>query len=378
MKLLKIVANNFKLCSKNFEISFVPIANKTEDDKEFELHEITDNLYTYTTMGIIGKNASGKTTVAKLLNLVYEILSSFRVSNNSNLFLSEDKDINLDITFYHENKLYRYLTDLGLDSSFSKTVVFKNEKIYSRNYSKTMTRKIFNYEEYTEINIEKKIPDDTSILYTIFDTINIRGLYFSSDDFSNRFYSDSFHIYKKLDNGHKIIETILKMFDEHLDYIEMINEDKYIVYYTNKSKIEVNSSKLNNILSSGTIKAIKLLIIVTYSLKYGIDLVIDDIECHFHKIIVEYVINLYKDKMINKKYATLIFTTHYWELLDLFNRTDNIYITHYKEEIIIESVYKKYRIRKEKMDSRIFNSDLLGTKVDYEALMNFKKNIFNS
>ena len=70
MKLLKVVANNFKLCEDNFTISFVPEANKTADDKEFELHEIDENLFVYTTMGVIGKNASGKTTVVDLLSLV--------------------------------------------------------------------------------------------------------------------------------------------------------------------------------------------------------------------------------------------------------------------------------------------------------------------
>lgn len=38
------------------------------------------------------------------------------------------------------------------------------------------------------------------------------------------------------------------------------------------------------------------------------------------------MISLYKDKSVNKRNATLIFTTHYCELLDLFNRQDNIYI----------------------------------------------------
>jgi len=32
MKLLKIVANNFKLCKNNFTISFVPEGNKTKED----------------------------------------------------------------------------------------------------------------------------------------------------------------------------------------------------------------------------------------------------------------------------------------------------------------------------------------------------------
>lgn len=39
MKLLKVVVNNFKLCEKDYIISFIPIANKTEEDKEFELQK---------------------------------------------------------------------------------------------------------------------------------------------------------------------------------------------------------------------------------------------------------------------------------------------------------------------------------------------------
>ena len=58
MKLLRVVANNFKLCEDDFTISFIPEGNKTSDDKEFELHEIDENLFVYSTLGIIGKNAS--------------------------------------------------------------------------------------------------------------------------------------------------------------------------------------------------------------------------------------------------------------------------------------------------------------------------------
>ena len=52
MKLLRVVANNFKLCEENFTISFVPTGNKTAADKEFELQEIADDLYVFSTLGI--------------------------------------------------------------------------------------------------------------------------------------------------------------------------------------------------------------------------------------------------------------------------------------------------------------------------------------
>ena len=376
MKILKVVANNFKLCEKDFTISFVPEANKTLDDKEFELHEIDENLFVYTTLGIIGKNASGKTTAIDLLALVYDIFSFFKVKNTINMFSMWNNVVSLDVTFYHEGNLYRYITDLYPDESpLNNTINFKNEKLYTRVYYKTLGRQIFDYSKYVEMKINTNLPDDTSSLYEILKKIDIRGLYSSSDDLIYRFYSDTFNVYKMIDNNHKIIESILKMFDEHLDNIEMINDDKFIVYYNDKRKVEVSNKELYKMLSSGTSKGIGLFTYVVYSLKNGTDLLIDEIENHFHKTLVENLVNLYKDKSVNKKNATLIFTTHYCELLDLFNRTDNIYITKYDKNIRLENVYKDYNFRPELSKSKKFYSNAFNTAVNYESLMNFKKEL---
>ena len=100
MKLLKIIANNFKLCEKNFTINFIPTANKTKEDKEFELQEIDENLFTFNTIGIVGKNASGKTTTVELLNLVYKMFSEFQV--DMEMIKAYQEPINLKVYFYHE------------------------------------------------------------------------------------------------------------------------------------------------------------------------------------------------------------------------------------------------------------------------------------
>lgn len=376
MKLLRVVANNFKLCEDNFTVSFVPIANKTADDKEFELNEIDENLFTYSTVGIIGKNASGKTSVVELLSLVYDIFSFFRVKNMTRLFSIWNKKVNLDITFYHDGFLYRYITDLNPDdNAVNKTILFENEKLYRRNYYKSYYNSLFDYEKYEEVKTKLDLPDDTSILYEVLKKIEIRGIYFESKDNSYKDYSDIFDLYKAINNNYKIISSILKMFDEHLDNIEMINEDKYKIYYTNKDIIEVNGKELYQILSSGTTKGFGLFSFVVYSLLSGSDLVIDEIENHFHKTLVENLVSLYKDKSVNKQNASLIFTTHYCELLDLFNRTDNIYITKYDEQIRLENIYKNYNFRPELSKSKKFYSNAFNTGVNYESLMNFKKEL---
>lgn len=377
MNLLKVVANNFKLCEKDFTISFVPIGKKTLEDEEFELQEIAEDLYVFTTLGIIGKNASGKTTVAELLAIVYDIFSMFRINNSKNIFKFIDGTVNLDITFFHEGVIYRYVTDLGKNNDFvnNSSIIFKNEKLYRRVYKKTHAKNLFDYTKFEEVPKNTILPEDTSMIYTILNKINLRGIYCSSDDYAYRDYASAFDVYKLLGNNVAIIAAILRMFDEHLKNIEMINENKYKIIYTNGTSKEVSNVELYEILSSGTTKGFGLFTFVVYSLKSGADLIIDEIENHFHRTLVENLVSLYKDKAVNKKNATLIFTTHYCEILDLFGRKDNVYISKYEENIRLENMYKNYKFRSELSKSNRFYNNEFNTNVSYDALMNFKKEL---
>lgn len=71
--------------------------------------------------------------------------------------------------------------------------------------------------------------------------------------------------------------------------------------------------------------------------------------------------------------ATILFSTHYSELLDEFDRNDGIYIVRNKEGIGVENlsnILKRNDIKK----SEIYNSGYLrGTVPAYEAYMALKK-----
>ena len=377
MELLKVVANNFKLCEKDFMISFMPTGNKTSDDKEFELQEIAEDLYVFSTLGIIGKNASGKTTAVELLSIIYDIFSNYRINSSKTIFKFIENTVNLDITFFHDGAVYRYITDLtkNINSVDNTSVFFKNEKLYKRVYKKAHARNIFEYDKFDEVNFDVKLPEDTSMIYSLLKDISLRGIYCSSDGIMYRGYANAFNVYKLLDNNLAIITSLLKMFDEHLSNIKMINENKYKIIYTNGSTKEVSNSELYEILSSGTTKGFGLFTFVVYSLRTGSDLIIDEIENHFHKTLVENLVNLYKDKSVNKKNATLIFTTHYCEILDLFGRSDNIYISKYEDAIRLENMYENYKFRTELSKSNKFYNNEFNTNVSYDALMNFKKEL---
>lgn len=71
-------------------------------------------------------------------------------------------------------------------------------------------------------------------------------------------------------------------------------------------------------------------------------LIVDELENHFNKEIAATLVRFFLDKKVNKKGATLIFSTHYSELLDEFERNDNIYIIRNKEGISAENLSSVY------------------------------------
>lgn len=188
-------------------------------------------------------------------------------------------------------------------------------------------------------------------------------------------YNLAFELLKIFDEKLDLIFPLLQMFNESIKNIKMLAEEKFEITFKNGTSKETTKFDLHQIISSGTSKGITLMAFVVFSLKSGSDLIIDEVENHFHKTLVENLINLFKDKTVNKNNSTLIFTTHYCELLDIFGRSDNIYITHNEEKIYLENMYEKYKTRADLLKSKKFYNNEFNTNVKYDSLMNFKKEL---
>lgn len=369
MKLLKVVASGFKNCADNFEISLVPIARKTSEDKEYELQEIAEDLFTYATVGVVGKNASGKTSALELLRVAYDIVGHFRIDKKE-FSLNGTR---LTIFFYHENCIYKYVTELE-EGMLNNGILFKNQVMFCKQYYKSKVSKIFDDEEFVELDLGRELPEDTSIVFFVLKKINASALYFNSLDMGKGAYDFAFFTHKAFGIPQNIMMKILNIFDENVSELEIVDDNNYRLVFCGKEET-LSSKELYNRLSSGTTKGIVLYTLVVVSLMKGYDLIIDEIENHFHKTLVENIISLYKDKSINKNNASLIFATHYCEILDVFNRQDNIYITKSDEKVKIFNMYKDFDVRSELLKSKQFYNDVFKTAVNYEALMDLKKEL---
>lgn len=370
MKLLRVKSKGFKNCADDFCIDMVAKSKKTSEDIEYELNEIDEGLYVYNTVAIVGKNASGKSSTLQLLDWCYDILSTFGLSGKGNCY----QGVNIEMIFYDNGYLYKYYTELENSNLLKDNAVFKNQQLWRKKYYKTKIKKIYCDDWEEDVKIKGVIPEEISIVFSALDKSEIREIFYELSMDDSDAYDLTFKILQLAKLKGIYLEKILKIFDENISGIQQIDENNYSLFYKGEKKF-FSSNELYQFMSSGTTKGLNLYILAIASLQMGFDLLVDEIENHFHKTLVENLIMLYKDKNVNKKNATLIFSTHYCELLDLFNRSDNILITHSRNKIEIENMYEKYGLRSELLKSKKFYQNTFDTAVNYEALMDLKREL---
>ena len=370
MKLLRVKASHFKNCRDDFTIDFVAQSKKTAEDKEYELQEIADSLYVFNTAAFIGKNASGKTTAIELLDCCYSILGDFRLEGKKYSY----ENITLEMIFYHENYIYRYRTVLHEDSALGNKAIFSNQTLERKKYAKTSIKNIYEDDQFKPVSGIGILPEDTSIVFFVLKKKETRAVYFDSNGEGTDTYQLLFKAMKSYSISGEYLTNIIKIFDETIRGLERIDDHNYRLIYQDKEQV-LSDNELIYLLSSGTTKGLLLYILVVASLQNGFDLLIDEVENHFHKTLVENMISLYKDKTVNRKNATLIFTTHYCEVLDLFNRQDNIWISKSDGQVYLSNMYKDYNVRPELLKSRQFYNNAFQTSVNYDELMNLKRKL---
>lgn len=369
MKILKISAKNYKGISKTLSLEFTSKSRKTSEDLEYELQRIDENLYTFNTIAFVGKNASGKTTVVELINLCLQLFATYRITKS----VYDPKPFHLDIVFYHEGYVYNYVTDVLPNNGLSDTMVFSGEELVRKKYNKNKHKTVLDNSDMVPYSEGGELPNDVSQIYHVFRNDRIHTLYFGSEDIGKPTFAISFELLSLLGDKKTILNDILHIFDDETRELEQVNEKNYILT-TGAGTLHLTDVQLMDYLSSGTNKGLLLYTFAAVSLCNGYDLVVDEIENHFHKSLVDNLIMLYKDKRVNRNNATLYFTTHNALYLDTFNRRDNIWVVKNEDGIQAYNMYS-YKVRQELSKSKRFYDNTFGTAVNYETLMRYKKDV---
>lgn len=386
MKILKIKVNGLKLFNNDLEIDFLTQQRVRNEDSEM-LYKISTapNIYQNNAIAFVGINASGKTTTLKVISFVMQMLNNESINNiKCNEILngiSEMDKVVFETYFCVQSKtIYKLMTTIKNDEKYEdgkNKYIIDDERIWSKDIKSVRTRKsLFEFENLEAIEVrdanEEYLPEDVSIVIAINKKSNSKIYYEDLIDWTN------VNLIRILGDFPQELVTFL---DPNIDYLNVSvdkDEKKIDIRLKFKGKEEIvvySPLELQKYLSSGTIKGINVFINAMAVLKNAGYLIIDELENHFNKEIASTLVRFFMNHEINKKGATIIFTTHYSELLDEFERNDNIFIVRNNGGIRIENL-SKLLTRNDVKKSEIYQSDYLhGTAPAYKAYISFKKSV---
>lgn len=261
--------------------------------------------------------------------------------------------------FYRINKNeYRYnISFLGEEIYYEALYILtenakKPTKIFVRNKNKIEVGEELKKEKVNiNNNINMPFLSFLAISYNI-KTINIAIQFFlstsllncSDDNFENILMHFMFE-------DPKIKEEFLKLLKimdiDIIDYrVEKLPDVKDGIKLFTKHRVNNKEYELNLVEESrGTQKLFALLPRIIISLKNGNLTVIDEMDAKLHPKLIQYIIELYKDKEINKKGAQLIITSHDLTTMtkDVFRRDEILFAAKDRENS--SDIYSLYEIR---------------------------------
>lgn len=379
MKLLRATAEGLPLFKEKLDICFYAQQRISEEQKE-QLHPLFSNVYLNPATGFIGINASGKTSVLKVILLILGIMNNEPINHiDTRDILGDAKKTVLNIFFYSETnkEVCRLETVVAAKKTKTEGIIYSivSERIWSKKTDEIIARKaMLDFDGREPIMIrsgqEDFLSDDVSIMIALNkktgENIRIVDLLL----FTN---------INVLPFSEGIPPEVITYLDPTVESLYFDEKDqKKIIRLKFKDKEEIvlnNPLELNNYLSSGTVKGMIIFTLAKEVLQNGGYIVVDEIENHFNKEIVTTLMRFFMDSKLNKNGGTLIFSTHYPELLDEYDRNDSIYITRNRNGITAEnlsSILKRNDIKK----SDAYQSGFLeGTTPMYEAYMRLKKSL---
>ena len=382
MRILKIEANGLKLFSNDLDIDFTT-TQRVRNNKNEMLYKISPHIYQNNAIAFIGINASGKTTTLKVISFVIQMLNNEpinKIENNTilNGLMEEDK-IMFDIYFTasSSNSIYKLKTTImknRLNDAFENNFFIENEELWRKDIKSIKTKKsIFDFSTLKPIQFrkgdEEYLPDDVSIIISLNKKNDIKI------NFKDLINWTNINLIRILGQFPQELITFLDSSIEYLKTNIKKNKDVEIrLKFKNKEEILIKSPlDLEKYLSSGTIKGINVFINAMSVLSKGGYLIIDEIENHFNKEIATTLVRFFMSHQVNKKGAVILFSTHYPELLDEFERNDNIYVTRNNGGISVENLSKLLK-RNDIKKSEVYQSGYLeGTVPAYESYIKFKK-----
>ncbi|BDR52171.1 hypothetical protein KIM372_00780 [Bombiscardovia nodaiensis] len=320
----------------------------------FRIGDDSSSIYSQNVVCIAGINASGKTRALMSTSFVVDVLTGDTlhwmpatdpaISHIQAIFTANNKYYLLDANLAAQNT-----TNGGEQYAFSHETVWQyKKKIPSKSQLKDFS--VFKANAHiikVRIPLSQKqhaaeysgLPDscflsDESAEYLSPFTSIVRPLTMSHRagllaqlqihhiDQSNIFFSAT----EDCQLQSTIAGPILQAFDDSIEYCTVDQQNIVHLKFADAQKEKkVSLEEAASILSSGTQRGAQMISKAIYVLKTGGYFFVDEIENSINKELVHMILSLFVSRSTNPRGATLVFSTHYPELLDFIKRKDNIY-----------------------------------------------------
>ncbi|RHQ58692.1 ATP-binding protein [Firmicutes bacterium AF25-13AC] len=378
MKILRITAQGLPLFKEDLDICFYAQQRVSEDDKN-NLYNMIENYYLHSACAFIGINASGKTSVLKVVNLALSIIKNEPINHaETKSILGGAKKATICTYFYDKHKHVCCLeTEITAKKSKTGEYIYSiiSERLWEKPIGSVRSKKYltdFAGMKPTAIRNQDEIylPDDVSFIIAHNKKVNDTVEVFSLLSYTN---------INVLPFTEDIPLEVIAFLDPTIEKLcfEQV-EGKIFIHLKFKNEEEIilnNALDLEQYLSSGTIKGIITFSMVKEVLQSGGYLLVDEIENHFNKEIVTTLVRFFMDSRFNQNGGILIFTTHYPELLDEYDRNDGIYIVRNCNGITVENL-SYILTRNDIKRSYAYQSGFLeGTTPTYEAYIRLKESL---
>lgn len=343
------------------------------------LHEVSRNIRINNTVAIVGLNATGKTSVLRLVRAAMQIvignadLNAVLPANG----MVQDGTI-MQVLFFHRGAFHFLESIIGIaESNGGKHAYYKDEVLMQKRKSSVRSKNDLLDFEKNASSVIRRSSLDNSVQSYIKDSSSIVVSVSKGNESVVSDFLDLNHVNLFPTVGETPHE-VLDVFDDSIDTLTAELQGDvmhYKVRFKNDEKVysTIDMLGLNQIISAGTIKGQGLVSLAITALKRGGCLLVDEIESHLNKKLVQVIMELFGDGRTNPNGACLIFSTHYAEILDFIDRKDNIYITRKKNgEISISKYANEFKRNDFKKSDIILSNALKGTAPSYEKIQGMR------
>lgn len=283
---------------------------------------------------LMGANASGKTTLGKLLCLIYNYIngrdiSRFLVYDLKDLIFNKSSNSEFSVEFIIEETIYL------LEVKFNSKKII-SEKLFSCNirkndYINILRKRLYdsqpkeyanNLPAYSSLVLQKYILRSENDIFnlTYLEHIKSKSSYlFTFSDYNDEVTTDEL---KKRTVDIDFMSKILSIIDNSIKNVEMVNPEKddsfYINFKNGESTIVPNGipEKIDKSrISHGTCEAIRFVYILDLIKNNTGLFFIDELMSHMHTELETLLLNLLISNLNNE--TQIIYTTHNEDCLDL-------------------------------------------------------------